>query len=437
MSNAADTQVNSILARLYRRNLHTIKLSLDVVSVLLKELQNPQDSFLSIHIAGTNGKGSTSAMLASILRAAGFRVGLYTSPHLRRFNERIQVDGEPIPDRALLPVMEEVEAAARRACGEAGRDATFFEFTTALAFCWFRQCGVQIAVLETGLGGRLDATNVVTPVVSVITSIGLDHQAYLGDTIEEIAAEKAGIIKPGRPVVCGQLPEAAMAVMRKTARAQSATLTVAADVCAVTRHSQTIDGQRLTIETPDETIGRVNCPLLGRHQLTNIAVSVATIQAFVNETHLPVSSDAIREGLNRVTWPARLQILSRDPLVLLDGAHNVEAMTSLCRAVQELCEERPVGVLASFLADKNAVGCLRILAPLVKRCWLVPCDGSRAMTTDALAAAAQQAGVEAEIDTLEHALPAARSWASETDGLLLIAGSFYLAGAVLDAIPEA
>ncbi|MCO5067452.1 MAG: bifunctional folylpolyglutamate synthase/dihydrofolate synthase [Kiritimatiellae bacterium] len=433
MSKAADTQVDALVSRLYQRNLHTIKLSLDVVAELLRELGNPQDAFLSIHIAGTNGKGSTSAMLASILKAAGFRVGLYTSPHLRRFNERVQVDGEPIRDGDLLRAMEAVELAAARVRKAGGRDVTFFEFTTALAFWWFRQCGVQVAVLETGMGGRLDATNVVTPIVSVITSIGLDHQAYLGDTLEEIAGEKAGIIKLGRPVVCGQLPEAALNVVREAARARAARLTVASEVCAVTRNSQTLEGQRLTIETASETIGRVTCPLLGRYQLINIAVAIAALQEFAAETSLPISEEAIREGLRHVVWPARLQILSRDPLILLDGAHNVEAMTNLRRTVEELSEGRPVGVLASFLADKNAVGCLRVLAPIARRCWLVPCDGARAMSQSALASAARQAEMDAEVTTLKPALAAARAWAQEESGVVLIAGSFYLAGEVLAA----
>lgn len=437
VSNSANTQLESQLARLYRRSLHTIKLGLDAVSALLRELDNPQDAFLAVHVAGTNGKGSVSALLASVLHAAGFKVGLYTSPHLRRFNERVQINGETIPDSDLASAMDAVEQAVTRAQNKGSRDVTFFEFTTALAFLWFRRRGVQVAVLETGMGGRLDATNVVTPVVSVITSIGLDHQAYLGDTVEKIAGEKAGIIKPGRPVICGNLPAKAQAVISEIARQRGARIAVAADVCTITRKAQSFDGQRLTIETGGETIGRVTCPLLGRHQLGNIAVAIAALQEFARETRLAIADDAIRNGLARVRWPARLQVLSRDPVVLLDGAHNVEAMSTLCRAMEELREDRPVGVVASFLADKDALGCLRLLAPLLDRCWLVRREGERAMSAAALVSAADQAGLKAELRNLPEALNEAQEWARAVNGLVVVTGSLHMAGEVLELFQAA
>lgn len=422
------------LARLYQRRLHTIKLGLDPVTELLRQLDNPQNSFLSIHVAGTNGKGSTCALIASVLQAAGFRVGLYTSPHLLRFNERIRFNGEMISDDELVVTMEAVEAASARIQRDGYRDATFFEFTTALAFAYFRRRGVQVAVLETGMGGRLDATNVVTPVVAAITSIGIDHQAYLGNTIEEIATEKAGIIKEGRPVVCGPLSDAANAVIRETARARNARLVFAHEACTVTRKSQSLDGQRLTIEAGGETISRVSCPLLGRNQLSNIAVAVATLQAFSTETQLPVSEEAIRKGIKGVHWPARAQVVSRDPEILLDGAHNLEATESLCRTIDELRGKHAVACIASYLDDKDAVGCLKLLAPRMARCWLVQRTGERAMTALALGNAARQADVQAVVCNLARALDEGRAWARETGGLLVITGSLYLAGEALAAL---
>lgn len=421
-----------MLARLYRRRLHTIKLGLDAVTAVLSELDNPQDAFLSIHVAGTNGKGSTSAMIASVLQAAGFRVGLYTSPHLRRFNERVQVNGQMIPDDHLLEMMERVEDAAKRAQQRGFRDVTFFEFTTALAFAWFRQSGVHVAVVETGMGGKLDATNVITPIVSIITSIGLDHQSYLGDSIEKIAAEKAGIIKPNRPVVCGALSEEAAGIMRKSAREKAARILFAADVCTVTRTSQAFDGQRLTIESGDETISRVVCPLLGRHQLGNVAVAVTALQEFAVETNLPISSAALRDGLSAVRWPARIQLISSDPVVLLDGAHNIEATTVLCRTLDELRGKRPVGLIVSYSADKDAIGCLRLLAPRIDRCWTVHRETERAMDDITLAAAVGQVGLNATSAPLGEVMNQAYAWAREKEALLLITGSLYLAGEVLD-----
>lgn len=432
MSNHADHSLDALLARLYHRHLHTIKLGLDAVTAVLSELDNPQDAFLSIHVAGTNGKGSTSAMIASVLQAAGFRVGLYTSPHLRRFNERVQVNGQMIPDDRLLEAMERVEDAAKRAQQRGFRDVTFFEFTTALAFAWFRQSGVHVAVVETGMGGKLDATNVVMPIVSVITSIGLDHQSHLGDSIEKIATEKAGIIKPNRPVVCGELSKEAADIMRKSARENSARIAFAADVCTVTRTSQTFDGQRLTIESGDETIGRVVCPLLGRHQLGNVAVAVTALQEFAAETNLAISSAAVRDGLSAVRWPARIQLISSDPVVLLDGAHNIEATAVLCRTLDELREKRPVGLIVSYSADKDAIGCLRLLAPRIDRCWTVHRETERAMDDSALAAAVGQAGLDATSAPLGEAMKQGYVWAREKKALLLITGSLYLAGEVLD-----
>ncbi len=426
--------LDSVLRRLYHRNLHVIKLGLDVERALLAELGNPQNAFLSIHVAGTNGKGSTCAILDSILRAAGYRVGLYTSPHLRRFGERIRVQGEAIPDEALSALLDEVETAAARVRAQGRRDATFFEFTTAAALAHFRNRGVQIAVLETGMGGRLDATNVVEPAVCLITSIGLDHEAYLGRSIEAIAREKAGIIKPGRPVVLGELPPPAAAVMTDTARANASEPVRAAERCAVSRISQDWRGQELRVELDGAAPGVLRCPLLGRHQLGNVAMALAGLQVFSRETGLPVSAQALRTGLAAVQWPARAQVLRRDPPVLVDGAHNPDAMSALRRTVDELRGPMPVGLVASFLADKDAAGCLRAMAPAVRRCWLVPRTGERAMDAASLRVAAGQAGLEAACADLAVALREAEEWARADGGMVVVAGSLYLAGELLDQV---
>lgn len=420
------------LARLYRRNLHTMKLGLDVERALCERLGRPQDGFLSIHVAGTNGKGSVSAMLASVLKAAGLRTGLYTSPHLVRFNERVRVNGAALDDAALVKLMQRVEQAARDVIAGGERDATFFEFATALAFEHFREEKVQVAVLETGMGGRLDATNVVTPVVSVITSIGLDHQQYLGDTMEKIASEKAGIIKEGRPVVCGPLDAGPMAVVRDATRARHAPLLLAAESVVVRRTGQDLDGQRVTIETEDESISRVRLPLLGEHQLANCATAVATLMKFRDETGLPVGADAVRRGLAEVHWPARCQVVGRNPPLVIDGAHNAEAARALVHTLDDLRGRRPLGMIVSFLADKDATSYLREAAGSVKRCWIVSIHSERAMPLEQIAASARAAGISpVSCADLSDALAQARAWAGEQDGFLCIAGSLYLAGEAL------
>jgi dihydrofolate synthase/folylpolyglutamate synthase len=438
VSRPAQRPLDETLERLYRRNLHTIKLGLEAVEALLRELDRPECAFAAVHVAGTNGKGSVCAMLDAIFRAAGLRVGLYTSPHLVALNERIRVNGAPIDDAALAEGIDAVERAAVRAQQAGARDVTFFEFTTALAFHYFRQAGVQLAVIETGMGGRLDATNVVAPLVAAITSIGFDHMAWLGDTLEKIAREKAGIIKPGRPVVIGPLPPEADAVMVETSRAKGAPLIRAADVCAVSRISQTIEGQKLRIETPDGVIGGVACPLLGRHQLANIAVAIAALKHAELGLGVSIDEKAIRAGLSGVSWPARAQLIDREPPTLLDGAHNPEAMTALLRTVEEIRAERPVALMAGFLADKDAVSCLTPWRDRAARVFLVQVDSDRAMATEDMRSAASRAGIDdaAPPVPLREAWRVARAWCRARGAMLVIAGSLYLAGEALRLISE-
>ena len=251
------------LERLYA--LRTFgKPGLEVTVDLLNRLGNPHHAFVTIHVAGTNGKGSVCVMLESVLRQAGLRAGLYTSPHLMRFNERIRVNGEEICDPELASLFETMEAHAA-AVSTPGREVTFFEFTTALAFEHFKRTSVQVAVVETGMGGRLDSTNVVMPLVSVITRIGLDHTDYLGTTLAAIAGEKAGIIKPGRPVICGATPDEAKAVIHATAVAKQSPFIDVTESVSVRRVAQTLSGQKVSITSGDVDYGTVSVKFLGKH----------------------------------------------------------------------------------------------------------------------------------------------------------------------------
>lgn len=422
------------MARLCARPPHVIKLGLECITELLDRLGRPQAALPAIHVAGTNGKGSVCAMLDAVLRAAGLRVGLYTSPHLVRFNERIRVNGVPIDDAALAELLLAVEVAEGKGPGlPGGRAATFFEFTTALAFEHFRRMAVEIAVLETGLGGRLDATNVVTPLVSVITRLGMEHTALLGNTLEQIAGEKAGIIKPGRPVVyAGGEPEP-LAVIQDIAGRLKAPLILAPETVAVRRMSQDIRGQKIALETASGAWPPARLPLIGRHQLENVAVAVAALEALQETTGIALAPEVVARGLESVGWPARCQLLEEDPPLLLDSAHNPQAAAALAGTLREVLAGRPLGLVFGLLADKDAAGFLGALAPLVRRGWVVPLPSERNMPLDRLRAAARAAGMEVGENTLADALAEARPWARREGGLVCVAGSLVLAGEVLKA----
>lgn len=436
MSSSAilDARLHYLYTRL---GLGTIKLDLDTTRHILEVLGGPERSYASIHVAGTNGKGSVCAMLDSILRAAGFRVGLYTSPHLMRFNERIRVQGEEINNDALLELINLVEQADhQQATGGERRLATFFEFTTAMAFEHFRRSRVQVAVLEAGMGGRLDATNVVTPLLTIITHLALEHTRYLGDTLEAIAREKAGIIKTGRPLVtCRQAPEA-QEVLGITAGLKTAPLVVADDSINVRRTSQGVKGQRIKIETGSTSLGPLTLPLLGDHQLQNCALAVAAVECIRETWRWPVSDEAIVQGLENVRWAGRCQVLQEVPLTLLDVAHNPDGAASLARTIKALQRKRPVALVAGILEDKDAAGFFKQLAPVVAECILVPVSSERAMPMDRQMAAVRQAGLQPREGRLPEALREAQAWARENGGMVCIAGSLYLAGEVLHYAPR-
>ena len=387
-----------------------------------------------VHVAGTNGKGSVSAMLDSVFRRAGFRTGLYTSPHLIRFNERMRVDGEAIGDEDLSRLLDEVERADReQAAGgdEGARPGTFFELTTVAAMRWFLARGVQMAVMETGLGGRLDSTNVVDPAVSIITEIGIEHTAYLGKTIEAIAGEKAGIIKPGRPVVIGRQREAAREVLEARAREVGAPVVLAGDAVSVRRVSQDWDGQVVEIETQDGRWPRFRLPLLGDYQLENCATAVAALEWLREAAGFPVSRESEIEGLERVRWAGRCQVAAKNPTVLVDVAHNPDGAAALARFLRPLKKKSPVVLVCGMLSDKDAGGFFRQMRPVVDACVLVPLDSERNMPMERLVAAARGARVPAVPGTLPDALSRARKWAADRDGLVVCAGSLFMASAVL------
>jgi len=327
---------------LYSLHSKGIKLGLGPVRELCNRLGNPM--FKSIHIAGTNGKGSVAKMLYTVLRTAGYSVGLYTSPHLVCFNERIVVDDTEISDTDIVRLISKLKAT--------GVDATFFEFTTLMAFQYFAENGVDIAVVETGMGGRLDATNILSPILTIITRISLDHQQYLGNTIPEIAAEKAGIIKPNVPVITSN----PLKPIVDTARTMHSPLIVAPRVTLVKQKPMEYQLVRLGEGHLIKT------SLLGSYQLENIGMAVSACKAL--KPHFNINMQQIEQGINKTRWPARLEVVSRNPLIILDGSHNVDGLLNLRDFLGT--KLMPIIVLGiSF--DKDISSMVPIIAPLAKK----------------------------------------------------------------------
>lgn len=394
---------------------------LERVRQLLSLLGDPQDTLRFVHVAGTNGKGSTAAMLAAILQAAGYRTGLYISPFIERFNERMQVNGVQITDAELAAVCDRLQP-----CVAAMADSpTEFELVTAAAFQWFadRQC--DIVVLEVGLGGRLDATNVIrAPECAVITNIGLDHTAVLGDTVAQIAFEKAGIIKPGtRAVAYQQSPEVA-AVLRDVCRERGVLLTEA-DFSAIEPMTDSIDGQTFRYRGG----AALSLPLLGAHQRKNAAVVLETIGA-LRAAGWDVPDEAVCEGLRTVAWPARFEILQRSPWFVLDGGHNPQCAETVAANLERYFHKNRKILLVGLLADKNYTEMTDILAPQADAFVTVTPESERALPADELAAHLQRYGKPVTAcATVPAGVETALSMAG-ADDVVCATGSLYMAGEI-------
>jgi dihydrofolate synthase/folylpolyglutamate synthase len=420
------------LQRLYRLHAFGIKFGLEAEQALLGLMGNPERGMKIIHVAGTNGKGSVCALTESVLRAAGFKTGLYTSPHLVRVNERIKVSGEDISDDELVDLIELVDShAASYAQSKGGREITFFEFLTALAFKYFHRQKVDVAVLETGMGGRLDATNVITPQLAVITGISMEHTAYLGTTLEAIAAEKGGIIKPNVPVVIGALPEEALRVVTIIAEEKNARIIRAHEIVSVGRKSHSLDGQKIKIESADNSYGTCLLPLLGSHQLGNTAIAVAALEEFCRINGLDLAPSAVKKGLSSVMWPGRLQVISKSPVTIVDGAHNPEAAGALNKSLKELFQDRPVYLILGMCSDKDTAGFVRNITVPVKHCWLVQFSNERSILPDKLKESIRGKGWSLSASGIQRALAEAGREALQNDGIVCITGSLYLAGEIM------
>ncbi len=416
------------LQQLYSLERFGIKLGLDNIRTLLGLLGNPHEGLKAVHVTGTNGKGSVCAYVASVLQKAGYRTGLYTSPHLVRFNERIQVDGVPISDGDLLRLWNGIQPAMKQMDGERPVNRpTFFEVTTAMAFEYFREQKVDVAAIEVGMGGRFDATNVIESRVAVVTRVGLEHTEHLGRTVDRIAREKAGIIKPASRAVT--VDQEALPVIEARCRELQAPLTIVGRDVTLERISQDLDGQRIRVRGAFGTL-EVDTPLVGSFQVENVGLAVAALTEF-RKTGIEIPDAAIVSGIAAVRWPARFQKIRENPLVIIDGAHNGPAAAALAAAYSELFPERKCILVTGILADKDLASITASLGPLASRVIACRPKSHRAYHPEEVASAFRRYAPSEVVPAVADAIDRALAEAAKDD-LVLITGSIYTAGEALD-----
>jgi len=441
-----ETAYNSALDYLYSFVDYSLKHSselakadfnLDRMRALMVELGDPEARFPVIHVAGTKGKGSVSALCASALGAAGYKVGLYTSPHLLDYTERIQINGRPVSHQGMVDLVGQLKPQVAKI-----PKLTTFEITTALGFLYFARQKVDVAVVEVGLGGRLDATNVVMPRVSVITSLSYDHMAVLGNTLALIAAEKAGIIKPAAPVVSAPQKDEALAVLRRIAGERNAPFTLVGRDFTYQPLSHSLDGQSLRVFAPGPAEGSrgaagdgldLDIPLLGAHQVENAATAYAALRT----SGLKISEDAIRKGFAEVRWPARFEIVRRDPPVIFDSAHNQDSFARLRQALDDYFPDKPVYLIFGASEDKNIPGMFAEIKPKIRKMFVTRADHPRALEAEKIQELARQAEIPHEAAASVAAAFGRALDLSEKDGsIVLSAGSMFVTAEVMMAWKE-
>ncbi len=410
--------IDDHLSALYRLRRFGIKLGLASISRLMRGLGNPQDRFSSIHIAGTNGKGSIAAFLSSVLAQGGYKVGLYTSPHLVRFNERIQINGRPISDKDVARVAEVVQRIYTQ-----GEPPTFFECATAMAFYHFASEKVDWAVLETGMGGRYDATNVVHPEVSIISNISMEHQEYLGNTLAKIAREKAGIIKKNAGIVTGTRQKSALKVIEQVATEKEVPLYRLGKEIRIRKNKEgSFTYLGIGRRWPQVKIG-----MIGDHQVTNAALALGALE-LLQKKGVYLTDEAVYEGLAATRWPGRLEVFSRKPFILLDGAHNPSAVRTLKKFLENSFSSRRLTMVVGVLEDKAWKPMLRDLAAVAHRIILTRPQYERAADPHKLASFLRPLKQDlVVIPKLSDAISFALEETSKADAVC-ITGSLYTVG---------
>ena len=437
MSDQFDTPADRVFAELLERTGEgSPEPRLEPVQRLAELAGSPQLDYPVIQVAGTNGKTSTSRALATILTAHGLRTGLFTSPHLMDFTERFEVSGEPVDPRALESCWDELQLPLEVVDAELSERGepriTFFEALAVLAYAVFADAPVDVAVIEVGLGGEWDATNLVDAQVAVFTPISLDHTDLLGDTIEAIARTKSGIVKEGTVLVSTQQAPEALRELEAAAARSGTSLHLAGRDFQVRDDRVAVGGRQVTISgLTSATYDPAFIPLFGQHQAENVALAIAAAEAFFGADR-PLPEEVLDEGLARLTSPGRLQLLGTDPVVYVDAAHNPHGAAALAQAVTESFRFEELLVVVGILGDKDASGVLRELAPIAHRVVLTPVDSARSADMDDLVSLATQEIPDTPIDVAHHlsaALDEARAWASQSNGrAVLVTGSVVLAG---------
>jgi dihydrofolate synthase/folylpolyglutamate synthase len=430
MYRVVDMKYLETIDYLYGLQKFGMKFGLDNIRRLLSVIDNPERSFRSIHVAGTNGKGSTAAMIESILRTSSATTGLFTSPHIVSFTERIRINGREMPEHDVIAIADDVRSAAE---GIEDFSPTFFEVVTAMAFLYFRNSGVDWAVIEVGMGGRLDATNVLVPEAAVITSIGVDHTEFLGETIIKIAEEKTGIMKQNVPVISAAQPNGVADVIMRKAESTNARVVQYDTHFSAEMVSFDPDGMCFNYSGSAE-YRNIRLPLAGEYQIINASLAAKTIEV-LSEKYPGMNCD-IRRGLEEVQWPGRLEMIKRSPPILIDGAHNPSASHALAQSLQRKLDNqyRRIILIIGIMGDKNVEAILAPLLPLSAETIFVSPAYERAASSGLLADAAQSLGY-----TSRNAL-------SVTDGihlaeklyqpgdLIVITGSFYTIGEAKEAL---
>jgi dihydrofolate synthase/folylpolyglutamate synthase len=409
---------------LFRRSAEGIKLGLDQIQALMERLDHPEQKFHSIHIAGTNGKGSTAAMLESILREAGYRTGLYTSPHLVDMRERILVRGKPLSKKAVTDRVQFLKPHADAA------NASFFEILTALAFLHFADNNIDVAVLETGLGGRLDATNVVRPILTILTEIGMDHTNILGKNLRTIAGEKAGILKPGVQCISGAKKSAVKGTLSRMAEEKRAPIRFLKDEVRIKNIRLTEKGCWFDYRSDQSEYNHLYLRLAGEHQIENGALALMAVDE-LRKIGWSIPEKAVRQGLARVAWKARLQILQRNPTLLIDSAHNPLGMDSLVRALTSIFKYDRLVLVFGVLKDKAYQAMSRKIVPLADEIVLTKPLSDRALDPEILSRLPVFNGKSVRVIP---DIPAAWNYAvsqARTNDLVCGCGSIFFVGEVL------
>ncbi|WP_143314586.1 folylpolyglutamate synthase/dihydrofolate synthase family protein [Clostridium sp. HBUAS56017] len=404
---------------------------------LLELLGNPQKELKLIHIAGTNGKGSITAMITSLLRGKGYKVGMYTSPYLEEFEERIQINGDNIPKERLGYLMDKVKIAVDKVIEEGFSHPTEFEIITCLMFLYFYEENVDYGVIEVGLGGRLDSTNVIMPIVSVIASISFDHTNLLGNTLSEIACEKAGIIKSNTPVVTyPQEEEAYMAIYNKAKEMNSTIYNVDyKDGVLIDILDENKIYQHVQVNFKEQTID-LKLPLLGAHQITNLLVALKAYEVICKKENLEIVEEEIKKSIEKVKWIGRFEIMSRNPLIVIDGAHNIQGISQLSVNVKKYLKYKNIYLLLGILADKQVEEMVKVIAPMARKVYALTPHSDRAeLAVDLKKVAMKYNSNCVAMEGYNEALTLALQEADKDD-LILVSGSLYMIGDMRKKIRE-